>query len=356
MSELDLDDYVGWLRARGVADEHLPLYREGADAVARQMRPDEPLVTQEHIDAAVELEAAMGASPRRQANLRAIGARLQAYVVERRTLVDVAPVMTEAATSDDADGAPPGDEPLLELADVPRGLSRRARLQRPSQEHEAVDGEGRVRGTMVDDLLAAAPANPDEAAAAPMPPRAPLAPPGAPPAAAPAMPSAAVPFTDGPRPGVLASPTRPRRNSLDQPPLPGCVCRKRQETFADDYFSMWGKVYLFVAGTLGLALTLFWSRLASLAVGMTVIALGAVATALTAGWRCTDCRRWIERRGLAEDQRANQRQRMVIFLGVGAAAAIVAAISIHELREQHAREQRELKVLEDLQEFDETGD
>lgn len=339
---IDLDDYESWLRARGVADEHLPLYREGADAIARQMRPDEAWVSQDAIEAAVGIEAAMGASERRQNNLRAIGARLQAYVEER-------------ATPPPSYEPPPDDEPALELADVPRGHSRRARLARTSQQQAAVDGDGRVRGTMIDDLAAPEAAGPAEAPAA-MPPRAALAPAEAPRGTRPSSPGVPVPFTEGPRPGRLASQAQPQRVKLDAPPLPGCVCRARHDLYPDDLWSMWGKVYLFAASTIGLALAIFWTRAASLAVGLAILAVGGLVTALTAGWKCDDCRRWIEVRALDEDQRADLRKRRLVFLAISVAASVGFLLAIKSLRADLARDREARKVLQDLRELSTDGD
>ncbi|HVV87545.1 MAG TPA: hypothetical protein VHE35_31105 [Kofleriaceae bacterium] len=343
MSAIDLDDYVAWLHARGVADEHLPLYREGAELVLAQTAGDE--VSDAHVEAVVRTEAAHGASARRQDNLRAIGARLRVYLDERRA---------EAAAASGAFEAPRDDEPALELADVPRGTSRRARLARISGTHAAEDGSS-VRGTMVDDLPAPAEAAPDPSTVqAAMAPRSALSPSTVPPISRP-MPVAAVPFTDGPRPGVLASPSRTARLSREERPLPGCACRTRHEVFADDYWSMWGKVYLFVTATLGFFLSMFWSRLASLSVGLGIAAVGALASAATAGWRCTDCRRWIERRGLDAEQVRNQRTRQLVFLGMAAALAIACVLVVHRVRAQLAEERRALKVLDDVREFDDGG-
>jgi hypothetical protein len=164
-----------------------------------------------------------------------------------------------------------------------------------------------------------------------------------------------VPFTDGRRPGVLASVNR-RPVPLDEAPLPGCVCRTRQEAYADDYWSMWGKVYLFITGTIGFFVAMYWSRTASLVIGSGIAALGAFATAATAGWRCTDCRRWLERKGLDGEQLRFTRTRSLVFLAAGVALTIVCVVSVQRLRAQLAEEREAMKVLEDLKSLDETGD
>jgi hypothetical protein len=386
MPAIDLDDYVAWLRAHGVPDAHLRLYREGAEAVLRQLGDDEAWVGDVHIEAAVQEAAAQGAPTRRQENLRSIGSRLQYYLDERReeeALAAAAAAVTALAHEAPPAEEPPAEEPpALELADVPRGDSRRARLARISHGHDPV-ADGTARGTMVDDLPAAAiaaafalaageptpepmasaapdvappepPTDPSEVRTA-IPPRSALAPtvmPGPRPVSA----AIAVPFTDGPRPGVLASPNR-MPATVPEKPLPGCVCRVRQDIYPDDYWSMWGKVYLFVTGALGFVLAMLWSTTASLAVGLGVAAIGALATATSPGWRCTDCRRWIERAGLDGEQRRRSQTRSLVFVGIGIAASIGCVIAVQRLRAQLAEERAAMRVLEDLKSLDdETGD
>lgn len=338
MTAIDLDDYVAWLHAGGTADEHLPLYREGAAAVVRQLSGSGEPLTDAHVEAAVETEAVAGASARRLANLRAIGARLLAYAAER------------------TGGAPAADDgQALELAEVPRGESRQARLARLSQSG-AVDGDGLpVRGTMIDDLQPGDLGGPAAVPAA-MPPRSALDPTATPVGARPSSPALKVPFTDGPRPGVIASPTRPIPVPLEQRPLPGCACKTRHEVYPDDYLAMWGKVYAFVAGSVGVFMALFWSRPASLAVSLGLAGLGALMTAASAGWRCTDCRQWIARRGLDGEQLRNQRLRSIIFLTAGVALTIGCVVMVQRVRHQLAEERRAMEVLQHLEEYDETGD
>ncbi len=342
MTTIDLDDYVAWLHARGVADAHLPLYREGSELVLRHMAAGAAAVEDHHIDAAVDAVAAAGASARRQANLRAIGAQLQAYVDER--------------DAGSRPAAPPfelDDEPLLELADVPRGASRRARLARISQQHAVVQDEGApARGTMIDDLGRSDDGAPVPAAATVTRRSGQLA------AVTPTMTRPApAPFTDGPRPGVLASPSRSARVTLQERPLPGCACRTRQDIYPDDYWSLWGKVYLFVTGTAGFFIAMFWNRTASLAMALAFGALGAIVTGATAGWRCTDCRRWIARRGLDDDQLRNQLRRNAFFLGLGAVLAVGCVLAVRSLRADLAEDRRARQALERLKpEIDETGE
>lgn len=342
MTAIDLDDYVAWLHAGGTADEHLPLYREGAAAMVGQLSGSGEPLTEAHVEAAVEAEAVAGASARRLANLRAIGARLLAYAAER----------AEGASTAAAGQA-------LELAEVPRGESRQARLARLSQSG-ALDGDGLpVRGTMVDDLQPGdlgGPAAVPTAVPAPMPPRSALDPTAAPVGVRPSSPALRVPFTDGPRPGVIASSTRPILVPLEQRPLPGCACKTRHEVYPDDYLAMWGKVYAFVAGSVGVFLALFWSRPASLTVTLGLAGLGALMTAASAGWRCTDCRQWIARRGLDGEQLRNQRLRSLVFLAAGVALTVGCVIMVQRVRHQLAEERRAMEVLQHLQEYDETGD
>jgi hypothetical protein len=401
MTALDVDDFVAWLRERGVPDPHLRLYREGAEAVLRQVVDGAGWPADEHVEAAVQEAAVAGATARRLENLRSIGHGLLSYADERREELAAAEAgavwgggagddgrAADAGYGGDAgdsrdggDGGDGGDghdafaepePPALELADVPRGDSRRARLARISGGLEAADG---VRGTMIDDLLppvTGEPARPESSTVSPVsgayrvPPvsgthrvpsvtgtqRAVSA--TSPPTPRGMLAATALPF-DGPRPGVLASASR-KPPTVSEPPLPGCVCRTRQDTYADDYWSMWGRVYLVITGTVGAFIAMFWNRMASMSIGLGVLAVGALATAATAGWRCTDCRRWIERKGLDDDQRRQSRTRALVFVGLAVAASIACVVAVHRLRVQLAEERAAMKVLDDLRVLDETGD
>ncbi len=347
MSVLDLDEFVAWLHLHGVRGEHLELYRQGAALVLRQVDVDDAMVRDVHIDAVLQAEAEAGASPRRLANLQAIGARLQVFAAE---LQGQAP-------------APLADEwPTLELADVPRGSGRRARLSRISQAQLAADDpDSAPRGTMVDDL-APPPSVPTLAPVSTM--EAPgSGPPSerrrpsttAPPVGSrPSVPALPVPFTDGPRPGVLAGTSR-AASLRDQRPLPGCVCRTRSEVYADDLWSMWGKVYLFATTAVGFVLALMWSRVGSMAVAMAIVGLGALATAASPGWRCTDCQRWIERPGLDGEQRRDQRRRTITFAVLGALLSVGCVVAVVQLRAERAEERRTRRVLQDLKSTDDAA-
>ena len=332
MSAIDLDDYMDWLRARGVAEEHLRLYREGAELVLRHVAAEDT-VRDVHVEAAIQVEAEAGAPERRLANLRTIGARLQGYVAERHDAAAFAP--------------PPEDaEAALELADVPRGVGRHARMARQSGAQTAVGADGAsVRGTMVDDLAMASSSEPVASGLAPVSPLGPTSTPVGTRPSAPSIRVPAMPFTDGPRPGVMASTRRATVPPREERPLPGCSCRTRQDTYPDDYFAAWGKIYLLVSGTVGFMIAIFWSRMAALVVSSALAAIGGVATAATAGWRCSDCRRWIERRGLDEDQRSNELKRRLIFLAIGALALVICVVAVQKVRAQRAEERRALEVL-----------
>ena len=340
MSAIDLDDYMDWLRARGVAEEHLRLYREGAELVLRHVAAEDT-VRDVHVEAAIQVEAEAGAPERRLANLQTIGARLQAYVADHRDAAAFAP--------------PPEDvEAVLELADVPRGVGRHARLARQSGAQAAVGTDGAsVRGTMVDDLAPASASA--ESGLAPVSALGPTSTPLGTRPSAPSIRVPAMPFTDGPRPGVMASTGRATVPPREERPLPGCGCRTRQDTYPDDYFAAWGKIYLLVSGTVGFVVALFWSRMAALVLGSALAAVGAVASAATAGWRCTDCRRWVERRGLDENQRSNELERRLIFAAIGALALVIGVVTVQKMRAQAAEERRALEVLKSL-DTDETGD
>lgn len=456
MPAVDLEEYLAWLRDRGVAEQHLPIYADGAGRILRHAG-DVPTLTEQHVERALEAEFLGGAPDRRLKNLRSIAAGLLAHQAERAegawprlaavdlppptagggsahasvedllppesldallaraiatpTIDELLPAGLGAAdaspnlvtldglgggTAGDLPGltppvdalpahlpgslfepadlahppaAPPADDgaadaalaamPALELADVPRGLSRRARLSHMSQ--VAAEG-GAVRGTMVDDLTApspeAAPAGPEPtapavagtaAASTGAGPR--TVPPAAGAASGRTMPPTPVPFSPGPRPGVLASRGGPLKV---EKPLPGCVCRERHDVYLDDFAAEWRKIYVVVSGSLCLALAAFWGRLGGTTVALGVAALGALASGATVGWRCTDCRRWISGSALDADHRKERLTRSGLFLAAGALLTIGCIVAGHALYRQTMEERRTLRALQQLEEL--TGD
>ena len=138
----------------------------------------------------------------------------------------------------------------------------------------------------------------------------------------PSVPALPVPFTDGPRPGVLASASRVPASARDQRPLPGCACPARAQIYADDYWAAWGKIYVVATGTVGVVVALVWSGAAALVVALGLAAIGALATATSAGWRCTDCQRWIQPAGLDDAQGRDRRRRTIGFAVLGALLAV----------------------------------
>ncbi len=241
--------------------------------------------------------------------------------------------------------APPGEfdgsAPSLELAEVERGTSRRARLARLSQ---ASADDGTTRGTMVDDLAPAPPPTIDPSARpATIPPIAPLAPTST--ERRPTIPPTPVVFS-GPRPGVLAS----RPGSLvDHKPLPGCKCQRRAAVEADDAWRRWGTTFVAVTAALGVLLTLQSSLALALGLCLGVIALGALFTTTTVGWRCAECHRSLERYGLDDTQRRDVKVRITTFAALGAGLGLAAVLLVMKVRADAAEQRRAQQALEQLE-------
>ena len=121
------------------------------------------------------------------------------------------------------------------------------------------------------------------------------------------------------------------------PPLPGCICRQRHDVYLDDYWQGVGTVYLTTIGLVGGAVWRLAPRYTWLVATTAMLALGALITALTVGWRCEDCRRWIAGRGLDPDQRAQARTRGGMFLVIAVVLALACAVSVQAFRTARAR-------------------
>ena len=119
---------------------------------------------------------------------------------------------------------------------------------------------------------------------------------------------------------------------FDAPPRPGCICRKREDVYIDDYWQDIGTIYLGVMCVAGGVAWRFAPAFTGLLVASGMLAAGALITGLTVGWRCESCRRWIAGRGLDADERAEARRRGLVFLGIAAVLAVVCALSLRAAR------------------------
>ncbi|MBL8622162.1 MAG: hypothetical protein JNK64_12690 [Myxococcales bacterium] len=262
MAWFDLDGFLASLPPRGVAEAHVPLYREAAETLLAGAGAGRYGAAM--LEDALARETMAGASERRLANLRRVGEAMIAYVGQgAQTIagpaVAVAPVVTAAAS-------PPAAAPPIEL-DLAIDVPRRA----------PATGAPAMRG--------------------------------------------------GYRGGGTAPPV------FDAPPRPGCICRKREDVYLDDYWQEIGTMYVGFASVVGGVIWLFAPPFTWLTVSSGLLAGGALITGLTAGWRCESCRRWIARRGLDADERADARLRGLAFLGIAAVLAIVCGFAFGEARE-----------------------
>lgn len=77
---VDVEGFVGWLRARGVPEPNLELYRRGAEVIAGHV--DAPPLRPRHLEATLRAEERAGASARRLANLNEVGTKLLEFAAQ----------------------------------------------------------------------------------------------------------------------------------------------------------------------------------------------------------------------------------------------------------------------------------
>lgn len=265
MAWFDLDGFLASLPPRGVAEAHLPLYREAAAALLAGA--GDGRFGTAMLDDALARETMAGASARRLANLRRVGEAMIEYVGQgARTIAGPGPAPTIPSVVPAAVIAPHAAPPPVEL-DLAIELPRRAPVTREPP--------------------------------------------------------------NGLRRGAAASAPPP---VFDAPPRPGCICRKREDVYIDDYWQDIGTIYLGVMCVAGGVAWRFAPAFTGLLVASGMLAAGALITGLTVGWRCESCRRWIAGRGLDADERAEARRRGLVFLGIAAVLAVVCALSLRAAR------------------------
>lgn len=128
------------------------------------------------------------------------------------------------------------------------------------------------------------------------------------------------------------APVRLAGPMFDPPPRPGCVCRKREEAYLDDYWQDVGTTFLGITGLAGGVAWRFAPPYTWLTVTTAILTLGALLTGLTVGWRCEACRRWLAWRGLDGDERGEVRRRGLVFIGIAVALGVVCALAFREAR------------------------
>lgn len=261
MAWFDLDGFLASLPPRGVAEAHLPLYREAAEVLLAGAGDGRYGAAM--LEDALARETMVGASARRLANLRRVGEAMIEYVGQgAKTIAGPGPAPALPAVAEPVVAAAPPVE--LDLA-IDRPRRAPATREPPS----------------------------------------------------------------GARRGGPAS-TRPP--VFDAPPRPGCICRKREDVYIDDYWQDIGSLYLGVMCVAGGVAWRFAPAFTGLLVSSGMLAGGALITGLTVGWRCESCRRWIAGRGLDADERAEARRRGLVFLGIAAVLAVVCALCLREVR------------------------
>ncbi|MEZ4398694.1 MAG: hypothetical protein R3B06_01650 [Kofleriaceae bacterium] len=154
--------------------------------------------------------------------------------------------------------------------------------------------------------------------------------------AAPVAPAAAVavavagPAAPGPLEVTYVRAARPveaasvaRAAAALPPPLPGCTCAQRTDTYFDDYSGAVVPVGVGIAIVTWVAVMWgpSWLWLA-VAAGLAAIACGL--NALAVGWRCEGCRRWVGRASFDADQRATVTSRRIASGVLAGCLALVA--------------------------------
>lgn len=311
MPRFDVDGFLASLAPRGVPEAQLPVYRDGIDALLVGVSGG---FEQRQLDEALARAALTGASERRLANLRTIGEQMLAFQRggNAATMLGTGASRAPARTTE-----PPH---ALEVAlPPPRAID--VPLPPP-------------RATEPPRAAAVAPASPDGGGlelARPVARVAPL--------------EVAVPARKPVTPGGAEA-------ILGPSPLPGCACRTRQDVYLDDYWQNLGKIVTGVMGLVGLTILIVFPSMLAVVVALGVTTTGALITALTVGWRCESCRRWIARRGLDADQRRDVRTRSLVFFGITAVLGVMLLFAVGKLREQLAREEIENRAMRALRDLD----